>query len=270
MMKDYIPANQVVSSLSETAFVEDYWSQKWDALGLPVEGSAQIEQKDEFKLMQPFLHFLPGGSRLLDAGCGLGEWTLYFARQGFHVTGMDLSQATIAKLKERFPERDFIAGDIRQTVFDESTFDAIYSWGVFEHFEAGLGAPLAEARRILKQGGYLFLSVPYQNGRHTRNMRQPLYKLDKSYDPRQGFTVSLRFYQWRLTQAELVRELELNGFRALQVAPIHKRVGLRRMVFHDLGLNPRSLPGKAAQVLLYPLVSKTEVAHMLFAAAQKR
>jgi SAM-dependent methyltransferase len=270
MQKDYIPVSENSSSLSETAFIDDFWSQKWDQRALPTELAQRIEQREEFKLMQPFLASLPPGSRLLDGGCGLGEWTLYFAARGYQVTGLDLSQATIQKLKERFPDQNFLTGDIRQTGFAESSLDAYFSWGVFEHFEAGLGAPLAEARRIIKTGDYLFISVPFQNGRHTRHTQQPLSKWDVNFDLQNGYAASLRFYQWRLTKSELMRELEMNGFKSLQIAAIHKRVGLRRMIQLDLHLDPHSMPGKAAQVLLYPLLPKTYVAHMLFAAAQKR
>ncbi len=42
------------------------------------------------------------------------------------------------------------------------------------------------------------------------------------------------------------------------------------MIQLDLHLNPHSIPGKAAQVLLYPLIPKSYIAHMLFTAAQKR
>jgi SAM-dependent methyltransferase len=270
LIKDYLPVSEKGSSLSETAFIEDFWSQKWDQHSLPSNLAERIEQREEFKCMQPFLASLPPGSRLLDGGCGLGEWTLYFAARGYQVTGLDLSKGTIQKLKERHPDHDFINGDIRQTGFAESSLEAYFSWGVFEHFEAGLGAPLAEARRILKPGGYLFISVPFQNGRHTRHMQQPLGKRDDDFDLQKGYSASLRFYQWRFTQSELMRELEMNGFKTFQIALIHKGVGLRRMVQLDLHLDPHSLPGKAAQVLLYPLLPRSYVAHMLFAAVQKR
>jgi ubiquinone/menaquinone biosynthesis C-methylase UbiE len=252
------------------AFIEDFWSQKWDQQTLPTELAQRIERREEFKCMQPYLTSLPPGSQLLDGGCGLGEWTIYFAAQGYQVTGLDLSQTTIQKLRERFPGQNFTTGDIRQTGLAEASLKAYFSWGVFEHFEAGLGAPLAEARRILKPGGYLFISVPFQNGRHTRHMQQPLQKWDENFIPQKGYNTSLRFYQWRLTQSELRRELEIFGFKTLQITPIHKRVGLRRAIQLDLHIDPRSMPGKAVQVLLYPLLPKTYVAHMLFAAAQKR
>jgi ubiquinone/menaquinone biosynthesis C-methylase UbiE len=270
MIKDYLPVSENGSYLSETAFIKDFWSQKWDQRALPTELVQRIEHREEFKLMQPFLANLPPGSRLLDGGCGQGEWTLYFAERGYQVTGLDLSQSTIQKLNARFPDHDFTTGDIRQIDFGESSLDAYFSWGVFEHFEAGLGAPLAEARRIIKPEGYLFISVPFQNVRHTRHRQQPLWNWDENFDPQNGYAANLRFYQWRLTQSELMRELEMNGFKTIQIAPIHKRVGLRRMVQLDLHIDPHSIPGKAAQVLIYPLLPKTYVAHMLFAASQKR
>ncbi|MEW9500499.1 class I SAM-dependent DNA methyltransferase [Jeotgalibacillus marinus] len=36
------------------------------------------------------------GRRLLDVGCGTGEWTLQIAQEGFEVTGIDLSESMLA------------------------------------------------------------------------------------------------------------------------------------------------------------------------------
>ncbi len=184
MIKDYLPVSNTDASISETAFIEDFWSQKWDQHSLPSNLDERIEHHEEFKCMQPFLAKLPAGSRLLDGGCGLGEWTLYFAVQGYQVVGLDLSQATIQKLKEHFPDTDFIAGDIRQTGFAEVSLDAYFSWGVFEHFEAGLGAPWPKPGASSNQAGiyssvYPFkmdgihgiLSSPYRNGTKTSTLR---------------------------------------------------------------------------------------------------
>jgi len=87
--------------------------------------------------MQSYLEKLPVGCRMLDGGCGLGDWTLYLAEKGYQVTGIDLSRSTI------------------------------------------------------------------------------------------------------------------------QVTPIHKWQGLRRMIQHDLHLDPKSKIGKAAHVLLYPFIPKS-------------
>lgn len=270
MKKDYIPISEDESALSETSFIEEFWTQKWDLHDLPNLLAERIEKREEFKLMRPYLSDLPPQSRMLDGGCGLGEWTLYFAAKGHDVTGLDLSQATIDKLKERFPGHSFLAGDIRKTNFEEDAFRAYFSWGTFEHFEDGLGKPLAEARRILKAGGYLFISVPFQNSRHLRHERRALGQWDENFNRRSGYHTRMRFYQWRLTRPELMRELEMNGFKVLKIAAIHKWQGLRRTIRQDLHLDPKSWIGKAVLVLLYPLIPKAYAAHMLLAVGQKR
>jgi len=45
------------------------------------------ERQSEFKV---------AGKRLLDVGCGTGEWTLQIAQEGFEVTGIDLSDSMLS------------------------------------------------------------------------------------------------------------------------------------------------------------------------------
>ena len=62
-----------------------------------------------------------GFSRVLDLGCGLGRHALLFARAGFSVTGFDLSEIGLAKLRERAGvERLHVLtamGDLRELPF---------------------------------------------------------------------------------------------------------------------------------------------------------
>lgn len=270
MKKDYIPATDGQAELEETAFVEAYWTRQWDGQRLSEAARSHIEGREEFKLMDPYLAVLPPGSRILDGGCGLGEWTLYYASRGFDVTGIDLSRATIERLQQRFPQRRFLTGDVRHTEFPDASFDAYFSWGTFEHFEEGVGACLEEARRILKPGGYLFVSVPFQNRRHLRRDVRALWRWDEHFNRHQGYATPMRFYQWRLTRPELQRELEMRGFRALIIKPIHKDGGVRRFLENDLHISGGSLAHRVARRLLFPVLPKAYVAHMLMVVGQKR
>ncbi|PIO49117.1 MAG: hypothetical protein CMR00_00005, partial [[Chlorobium] sp. 445] len=56
---------------------------------------------------QPFMEALCKfkafrGKTLLEVGCGLGTDLLQFARHGAHVTGIDLTEESIALAKQRF------------------------------------------------------------------------------------------------------------------------------------------------------------------------
>jgi predicted SAM-dependent methyltransferase len=84
--------------------------------------------------------------------------------------------------------------------------------GAFEHFEEGLGPCLREAHRVLKLRGSLYVTVPFQNWRHTVLG----IKGDGCGEP---FLKPKRFYQGRLTRHELADELRLYGFRALETNP---------------------------------------------------
>jgi SAM-dependent methyltransferase len=212
MKKDYMPVTEEKSELSESNFIDQYWTQIWES-GIPNYATGMVENQERFEIMRPFVSALPSQSRILDGGCGLGEWTLYFSSKGFETVGLDLSRTTIAKLKKKFPQCDFRAGDIRKTDFENDYFDLYFSWGTFEHFENGFEEPLAEARRILKVGGHLLITIPFQNHRHIRRDQRPLHLWGDGYKKNKGYESQMRFYQWRLNQSELQREFEINGLK---------------------------------------------------------
>jgi SAM-dependent methyltransferase len=258
MRKDYIAAAEPADH--ETEFVEKFWTSVWEKEGGPQGRLDRIPHRDEYRVMSAYMVKLQKGASVLDGGCGLGDWTLFFARQGFSVTGLDLSRQTVEQLQVRFPEARFVDGDIRRTDFADESFDAYFSWGVFEHFESGLQACVREAFRIVKPGGLLFVSVPLDN------LRQSL--LGTLARPRPEGT-KLRFYQWRLTRSELARELGIGGFEVLEVKPVNKRQGVLRSLHHELGLPYEWLLTKGLSVLLAPLVPGSIFAHMVIAVARK-
>ena len=100
MRKDYISATEPADH--ETEFVEKYWTAAWEREGGPQGRADRIPRKEEYRAMAPYIAGLQKGARLLDGGCGLGDWTLCFERQGFSVAGLDLSRQTVAQLKARF------------------------------------------------------------------------------------------------------------------------------------------------------------------------
>jgi SAM-dependent methyltransferase len=247
----------------ETAFVERYWTQIWEREGGPKGAVDKIPGKPEYRIMQPYLAGLPKGARLLDGGCGLGDWTLCFSQQGLPTLGLDISRDTVAKLHSLFPDAEFAVGDIRETGLPDESFDGYFSWGTFEHFEEGFGRCVAEAYRLLKPGGYLFITVPFDNLRH---MLREGFSGNRRAKPQ---SQPVRFYQWRLTRPELSAVLSQGGFEVLETRPIHNRQGVLRTLHHTFGFPYEWLFTKGLSVLLSPVMPSAVFAHMVMAVARK-
>jgi 2-polyprenyl-3-methyl-5-hydroxy-6-metoxy-1,4-benzoquinol methylase len=103
------------------------------------------------------------GSRLLDAGCGTGQWAIAFAQLGCQVTAQDLAPAMVDRARVHAQDRgvtiDFREDDLTSLPDPRATFDAIHAQVVL-HFVRDVPAALREFRRVLKPGGRLWASVP--------------------------------------------------------------------------------------------------------------
>jgi len=108
------------------------------------------------------LHLNPG-SRLLDAGCGSGQFSVAFAQRGCQVTGIDLSPAMLEHARGNTLRAgvsvEFMNGPLAPLAFPESAYDAIFCRTVL-HIVPDPFAALREFRRVLRPGGRLYASVP--------------------------------------------------------------------------------------------------------------
>lgn len=259
MRKDYLEHDDSTPE-DESLFVEEFWTDVWDKQGGPKENVIDLSRKDEYRIIEPYLSSLNKEAKILDGGCGLGDWVLALHKKKYDVTGMDLSRVTVDKLQGVFPELRFEHGDIRKTRYADEVFDAYYSWGVFEHFESGPGDCIKEAFRILKPGGILFISVPLDNLRQS---------IRGTFASPSLVSKKERFYQYRFTRLELARELSLFGFESLDFRPIHKRQGVLRSLHHEFGLPYSWLLTRGLSVILAPFLPGWCFAHMMLAVARK-
>lgn len=103
----------------------------------------------------------PGGM-LLEVGCSMGNDTIQFARRGMDVTGVDITEAAIELIKQRFAlyniSGDFRVADAEKLPFPDNTFDVCYSFGVLHHTPDTAGA-IEELRRVLKPNGKAFVML---------------------------------------------------------------------------------------------------------------
>ena len=257
MRKDHIRSEGDCSTESE--FVEQYWTKVWEQEGGPKAQIEKVGRANEMQVMEPYLAAMTS-KRVLDIGCGLGDWVMYFQDRGFDITGLDISQKTISNLKSTFNGYDFQVGDIRKTEYDDNIFDMCFSWGVFEHFENGPGECLRETYRILKPGGLLFASVPLDNLRMS---------IKGTFESIPDCKQEERFYQYRFTRSEWAKEFQKEGFIIEETRPIHKRQGVLRCLHHEFGFSYDWLITRALSAVISPFVPGSWIGHMQIGVARK-
>lgn len=80
------------------------------------------------------------GKRILDFGCGKGDFYQFLKGKGIHVEyhGCDINEKLIALAKQKFPDIDFRVVDMDKDALGED-FDYIFLCGVFNLNVQGLG-----------------------------------------------------------------------------------------------------------------------------------
>jgi demethylmenaquinone methyltransferase/2-methoxy-6-polyprenyl-1,4-benzoquinol methylase len=94
------------------------------------------------------------GDRVLDACCGTGDLAIACRRAGGRVTGLDFSEAMLARAREKDPAIEWVHGDLLALPFDAGVFDAA-TVGFGARNVADLEAGFGELRRVLRPGGRL-------------------------------------------------------------------------------------------------------------------
>lgn len=104
---------------------------------------------------------------VLDAGCGPGGKTMFYADKGCRsILGIDIDPVrighanTFLKTRPRDNVR-FMIGDLSSLSITNDTFDIIFLNDVFEHVDRSLlERVLIELKRVLKPGGTLCMEFP--------------------------------------------------------------------------------------------------------------
>ena len=101
-------------------------------------------------------------ARTLELGCGTGRLIVPLARTGGAITGIDFSEAMLARARTRVKRLrladrpGLVRGDIRRLPFPSRAFAlALAPYGVLQSLtsDADLGDALSEAARVLAPGG---------------------------------------------------------------------------------------------------------------------
>ncbi|HCL81656.1 MAG TPA: methyltransferase, partial [Nitrospiraceae bacterium] len=100
---------------------------------------------------------IPRGSKLLDVGCGRGDFLEAFQALGMDCSGIDRCESGIERLSHLKVDKADIMTEVMP--FPDGTFDVVYHKSVMEHFNSP-DRLMQETLRVLKPGGRVIILVP--------------------------------------------------------------------------------------------------------------
>jgi 2-polyprenyl-3-methyl-5-hydroxy-6-metoxy-1,4-benzoquinol methylase len=165
-----------------------------DDISLIEKRWAQIYTKNKsskfYLRMRRMLESLHPSGNAIEHGCSIGITAQHIAGLGMRVFGIDKSYYALSVAKQYADSSaEYVLADSMEHPFGKMQFDLVVGLNIFE---------LIESKPLLKmlagqtcQGGFLFLSDPYDFERGTKSVKEPLCEDSvrdeiKSY----GFTIT--------------------------------------------------------------------------------
>jgi len=265
-MRYYDPDNNRLIYIENRAS-EGFWDEHW---GL-------MDASNFYKLkISPFnfvvnttRKYLQAKSLILEGGAGVAQnsWYLYLA--GYRTIALDFAPKTVKFVKGHRPEVCPVLGDVRNLSIENDSIDGYWSLGVIEHFFDGYDSILKEMYRVIRKGGYLFLTFPHMSKLRQIKARKGLYEAWEW----NGDLVA-DFYQFALDDYLIIKDFEKSGFELVSRGSFDGVKGLKseiKMGRHWLQAlyDGKTLKTKLA-LRLFDLLLRPWASHMALLVFKKR
>jgi SAM-dependent methyltransferase len=248
----------------------EFWTEHWG----PHSTEALLGIAERSPLTRLLLDALPPRGRILEAGCGPGQYVVLLRHAGRAALGVDFAAEPLVRCRKSFPDTPLAVMDLSALGLRDASMGCYVSLGVVEHSPDGPDAILREARRVLEPQGVLLLSVPYVNG--LRRLASPWIRRRQRRIREAGGA----FYQFAFTRGEARRFLERHGFSVRGAVPYDPLRAVRSIL---RGRGRREAGGPAAapaardegaralvKKLAYTAPSLALLGHMILFVAVKR
>ena len=166
---------------------------------------------------------LPDKGKILDVGCGKGEFLANMKEKGWEDYGVEAAAVAAVYAQEKMGV-NVLNCRLDEANFTDLYFDVVTFWHALEHLHDP-SAVLAAVNRILKPGGHLLIALPNFRSLQARIMKSDWYHLDI---PRHIF---------HFTPQTITQLLVKTGFRVLStdfVSPAHNRDGIENSMLRKL------------------------------------
>lgn len=113
-----------------------------------------------------FNKYCPNNSSIIEIGCGYGRICKILEENGYEkIVGVDSSNILLQRANQELSHTNLVEANALKLPFNDSTFDGAISCGLINCFieKRQVNELIAEANRIIKDGGYWFINE------YTRN-----------------------------------------------------------------------------------------------------
>jgi ubiquinone/menaquinone biosynthesis C-methylase UbiE len=191
---------------------QDYWEHHWSRIaGARLLSSVHTPNN---MVIRETRKYLATGAKVLEGGCGIGQNVWGLQRIGYEVWGIDKAAHTLELVRRLEPELRLSIGDVQSLEFPDASFDGYWSLGVIEHFWSGYTSIICEMARVLRSGGYLFLTFPAMNPLRCARAARGVYP---AWDASCDSLLKKQFYQYLLPVSEVENDLIAKGFEMVEM-----------------------------------------------------
>ncbi|MBM6619330.1 class I SAM-dependent methyltransferase [Bacillus suaedaesalsae] len=157
-----------------------------------------------------FEQYIAPPSTVLDAGCGDGYGSFKLSKQGYDVTGIDISHQMINNASKHIGGESlkFVQGDLARLPFQDNEFNALIAVNSIEWTQDPL-VVLHEMKRVIKQKGHLCVAILGPTAKPRENSYRRLYG---------DFVICNTMMPWEFKRLALE-----NGFDLVDGQGIYKR-----------------------------------------------
>ena len=196
-----------------------YWDNYWGKI-LTKEYYKRYKNGKLDEYSGYFQRYLKKSDYIIEAGCGAARYIVALRAKGYeNIEGIDWSESTIERVRSLNPNLPVKVGNVTRIKVPENTYDGYISVGVAEHRKEGPETFLTEAFRILKPGGYAYISVPYVNPLRRLKGQLGFYKLKNQS--------KTNFYQYAFKRTEFSKYLLQAGFKIIETHGVAGYFGLK-------------------------------------------
>ncbi|MBD9105305.1 class I SAM-dependent methyltransferase [bacterium] len=138
-----------------------------------------------------YMKYLPKTGNLLDLGCGVGQYSIYFYNLGYNVSSCDISSKALEILNEKNKNIKMKIQDMNKPLdYKDNEFDIVFA-NLSIHFlsDENTKSLLGEIKRILKPNGIFIGSV--NSTKAYEFIKDHIIKLEDNYYDSNGRTVRL-------------------------------------------------------------------------------